>query len=261
MHVRIPLQRLATTLLLVGLALPAAAADMQRIEAVGVTPLGTQAGGRQSPRDRALRAALSSAVRQVANQHLSGMPRRPPEAVVAQALGEDPFEYASRFRVLEDRGAQPAVVTQDPTVTSEYVVVAEIHVDAARVRSRLAQAGLLGRPSGERVAVRTRIAIEDLSSWGEVQAVRQLLRDMGATQALPVEVEHGRAVLEVATTRSPARLLQELVRRAPESLELEPRGAGPDGLRLRARVLAPPEPAPAAMDDAVPFDTPGAERY
>ena len=245
------------SLLLLLPAAGASASDVRRIEAVGVTPLGVEA--RQPPRDRALRDALARAVRQVAYEQLAGRPQRPPAELVANALGEDPFDYASRFRVLEDRGAQPATVSLDPTVTQEYVVMAEIHVDAERVRQRLATAGLLGAPSGEQATVRTRVALEDLSSWGEVQAVRQLLRDMGATHALPVEVQRGRAVLEVATNRTPARLLQELVRRAPDTLELEPRGAGPEGVRLRARVLAPPPPA--ALDEPLPFDTPEAERY
>jgi hypothetical protein len=236
----------------------AEAADVQRIESLGAAPLGV-AGSERTPRDAALRAALASAVRQVAAEQLSGLPASPPESVVEAALGEDPFEYASRFRVLEDKGARPAVLIRDPDVTREYVVLAEVHVDAARVRQRLATAGLLQLPSGDRGGVRTRIALEELTSWGEVQAVRQLLRDLGATHTLPVEVERGRAVLEVESSRSPARLLQELVRRAPTSLELEPLGSGPGELRLRARVLVPTPPA--ALDDAETFDTPEAERY
>lgn len=236
----------------------AAASDVQRIETLGAAPLGV-AGSERTPREAALRAALASAVRQVAAEQLSGLPAAPPDSVVTSALGTDPFEYASRFRVLDDKGARPATLIRDPGVTREYVVLAEVHVDAARVRQRLSKAGLLQLPSGDRRGVRTRIALEELSSWSEVQAVRQLLRDLGATHTLPVEIERGRAVLEVESSRSPARLLQELVRRAPASLELEPLGTTAGELRLRARVLAPTPPA--AHDDSDPFDTPGAERY
>lgn len=250
---------LATCLLGLAWATSALAVDVQRVEALGVAPLDAADGSRRSPRDRALREALRSAVLQVAAEELVGAATPPHEEELRMALGADPFEYASRFRVLEDRGERPALDPSDPFVTREYVLLAEVHVDAVRVRRRLAEAGLLIVPSGEEDGVRVWIALVDLTSWSEVQAVRKLLRDVGARNPVPVEVQRGRAVLEVATRRSPAQLLRELVRRAPETLEIQPLGAGQGGLRLRARVLAPVPPA--APDPAGRFDTPEAERY
>jgi hypothetical protein len=250
---------LAACLLALAWALPAPAADVQRVEALGVAELGAGASSRRSPRDLALRQALREAVRQVAAVELAGLALPPSEEDLVAALGADPFEFASRFRVLEDRGKQPALEASDPRVTHVYVVLAEVHVDAVRVRQRLADAGLLIVPSGEGPGDRVWIALEDLTSWHEIQAVRKLLRDVGARNPIPVEIEQGRAVLEAETRHSPERLLQELVRRAPETLEIQPLGLARGGLRLRARVrTATP---PAARDPARRFDTPRAERY
>lgn len=245
---------LGCVLLLAG---PAWASDVRRVEVVGAAPLGGALT--RSPRDLALRAALRAAVRQVAVEALGGAAAGPEDEVLTAALGEDPFAYATRFRVLEDRGERPALFSSDPEVATEYVVVAEVHVDAARVRSRLERAGLLQVPSGEARGVRTLVTVEDLSSWAEVQAVRKLLSDVGARNAVPVEVERGRAVLEVETRRHPEALLRELVRRAPEGLRIEALTADASGLRLRARVIE--TTPPAAPDEAAAFDTPGPEGY
>ena len=61
-----------------------------------------------------------------------------------ETLGDDPFEYATRFRILDDRGVRRSM-DADGKATSEYVVLAEVHVDAERVRERLQVVGSAGR--------------------------------------------------------------------------------------------------------------------
>ncbi|MBW2269018.1 MAG: hypothetical protein JRH16_10590 [Deltaproteobacteria bacterium] len=251
--------RVAVYLLALACATSALAANVKRIEVLGAAPLDEATESRRSPRDRALRQALHAAVRQVATDELAGLVIPPEEGVLSGALGNDPFEYASRFRVLEDHGERQTLDPSGLGVVHEYVVLAEVHVDTARVRRRLAEAGLLAVPSGDGQGVQLRIVLEDLTSWSEIQAVRSLLRDLGARKPVPVELERGRAVLEVESSRSPERLLRELVRRAPDTLEIQPLSAGDDGLRLRARVLVPAQRA--TPDAARAFDTPEAERY
>ena len=41
------------------------------------------------------------------------------------ALGKNPLDYANRFRILEDRGERPALFTEIPGVSTEYVVLVE----------------------------------------------------------------------------------------------------------------------------------------
>lgn len=242
-----------------GWAPAAHAADVERVEAIGAANIEEGASKRRSPRDRALRQALAEAVRQVAVAEVVDLPVPPTDEELALVFGDDPYPYASRFRVLEDRGERPSLDPEAPADRLVYVVLAEVHVDAVRVRQRLVEAGLLIVPSGEINRDRVWIAVEDLSSWHEVQAVRELLREVGAPNAVPVEVQRGRALLEVDAQRSPERLLQELVRRAPATLDIQPLGLGRGGLRLRARVLEASPPAARAPSGT--FDTPRAERY
>ena len=75
---------------------------------------------------------------------------------------------------------------------------------------------------------------------------------MGARSAVPVEMERGRAVLEVDGTRSPDALIAALVRAAPPNLSVVPLGVDDEGVHLRARFLGGPlRPIPA------PDRTPG----
>ena len=66
--------------------------------------------------------------------------------------------------------------------------------------------------------------------------------------AVPVEMERGRAVLEVHGSRGPEDLMVALMGAAPPNLRLVPLGIDAETLRLRARFLGTPAagvPAPS----------------
>ncbi len=243
----------------VWIATPAGATDNRRLEALGAAPMETHRASRSSPRDVALRRALQGAVWRVAVEQLDTAGATTKDATLAAALGKDPLVYATRFRVIEDRGERPALFSDDPKVENEYVVLAEVYVDVDRVRERLVSTGLMRLPSGEAADVRTRVTLVDVRSWAEIQAVRTLLGEIGARSAIPVDLERGRAVLAVESSLSPAALVRALIAAAPPELRLEPLKGGPDGLELRARFLetsGPNQPARAS-----PFDTSEPEGY
>lgn len=235
---RVALSRVLAAVLALALA-GAAGAEERRVDGVGVVAVkGGDARRDRPPREAALQAAIGDAVRQVAKELA---PEALPEALDA-ALGADPRTYANRFRILEDRGEGPALLIEEPGVESEYVMIVATQVDVARVRLSLERANLLAPelPVGDALPrERLRIVIEDLDGHAGYQAVRTLLDDLGVHGAVPVEVERGRAVLEVASRMPPRDLLDALVRQAPPELRIEPVSADGVSLTLRARFLPP----------------------
>jgi hypothetical protein len=219
------------------LAAATAGAEVRPVEAVGAVPLDPDKPTQQPPRDAALDRALDEAVWRVAVEELPDFDADRQEEALRTALGTDPLEFATRYRILEDRGERPALFTEDPTVTAEYVVLAEVHVDADRVRERLRQARLLVTPSGDRPRWPVRVEIVELQSYASYVAVRTLLEEMGLRAPVPVEMERGRAVLRVEADRPPAQLLADLVRAAPANLSLVPVGSDAESLQVRARFL------------------------
>jgi hypothetical protein len=185
------------------------AADLRRIESVGVFPLGSGPAGGRAPRDGAVRAAVARAVEGVAEGLMpegwhESVPASPPKAepadlkaTLAPALGSDPFEYATRFRILEDRGPRDALLSRDPDVDTEYVAVVEVFVDVGRVRDRLHTAGWIVVPAGQE-ATQVLLVVTGLGSFGAYEALRRtLLEELEVRSALPVELSRGRAVLAV----------------------------------------------------------------
>jgi hypothetical protein len=250
-----PARLAALAAALLGLVAVPAGAEIRSVEAVGAAPLYADRPATQAPRDVALQRGLAEAVRQVALDELTEFDPVGGDEALAAALGDEPLDYVTRFRILEDRGERPALFTEDAEATREYVVMAEVHVDVERVRNRLVRAGLVGPPSGEGERRRVRLVLEDLGDYAALQAVRALLLDLGARSALPLELERGRAVLEVEARRSPRELLLDLQRAAPPELLLFPLGSDDDSARLRARL----RDAPAA--DAAAIDTTNPNRY
>ena len=217
----------------------ASAAEERLVEGVGAVPVkGGKAPASGTPRDAALRAAIGEAVRRVA---LELLPQADPAAVgpaVEQALGDDPRAYANRFRIVEDRGEGPALLSEESGVETEYVMVVQAQVDVARVRQSLERAGLLAPAArDDSPRERLRIVIEDLDGYAGFQAVRTLLDDLGVRGAVPVEMERGRAVLEVESRIPPRALLDSLVRSAPPELRIEPVASDAASLTLRAHFL------------------------
>jgi hypothetical protein len=248
--------RLGLALLLaLALAGPAAAADVRRIESVGVVPIDTGNARRNAPRDAAVRAAVARAVEGVATELLpQGWERNVADSEAAQTtsapgdmepllasgLGADPFDYATRFRILEDRGIRPSLLSKDPSVESEYVVLVEVFVDAERVGERLRTAGWIA-PAGQDSESHVRLVLEGLESFGAYDAVRHaLLDDPAVRSALPVELSAGRAVLEVDCGYDAASLGKALVARAANGLHVVPVERDGQSLTLLVDYVPPP---------------------
>jgi hypothetical protein len=109
------------------------------------------------------------------------------------------------------------------------------------VRQSLERAGLLAAASGDdSPRQRFRVVIEDLDGYAGYMAVRTLLDDLGVRGAVPIEMERGRAVLEVESRVAPDALLDSLVRSAPPELRVEPISADASSITLRAHFVPPP---------------------
>jgi hypothetical protein len=243
------------------LAGSAAAADLRRIESVGVVPIDPGNARRNAPRDGAVRAAVARGVegvalellpegweRNVADSEIAQTTSAPGdvEPLLASALGGDPFDYATRFRILEDRGIRPALLSKDPAVESEYVVLVEVFVDAERVGERLRAAGWIA-PAGQDSESHVRLVLEGLDSFGAYDAVRRtLLDDPSVRSALPVELSAGRAVLEVDSGYDAESLGDALVARAGDGLRVVPVERNGQTLTLLVDYLPPPSTDRAA---------------
>jgi hypothetical protein len=254
--------RVGAALALLCLAAGAAlAADgVRRVEAVGAVGLDPATGWTTPPRDAALRRALAQAVTRVAEAQLPDLDPESAEDALRPALGDDPFAYATRFRILEDRGERPALLVQEAGVEREYVVVVEAYVDADKVRESLARAGLLDAPSGDGLRSRFQVTVLGLDSYATYAAVREaLVGGAGADSATPVEVSRGRAVFDVVASRAPSALLDALLAQTDPTLEFIP--VDEDDRALVVRVEHRPAAGEPAAEAPSGFDTPGRKRY
>jgi hypothetical protein len=251
-------RRAAGLLLWLALAFAAGAttarAEMRAARAIGAVP----APGPATPalRDAAQRAALREAVLQAALGLL------PPDAdavaarpAVESALGADPLEYATRYRVLQDRGIGPRAVLTDPGVAREYAMEVEAQVDLARVRAKLAPTGLVRapKPAAEETAGPIELVLEGVPSVAAYSAVRTaLVEKLGARSALPRELEPGRAVIRVSGGPAAASLVSELAAVLPPELGLEPTGGSEGTVRARFVLRTPPPPAAPQAEAPAP---------
>jgi hypothetical protein len=237
--------------LLFASAAPALALDVLRVEAIGAVPLRTGAPPSASVRDEAVRQALQDAVQRAAAELLASGSEDAQE--LQEALGSDPFEFATAFQILEDRGERAALFNADPDVESEYVVVVDAQIDRDRIRDRLLAAGMVvaSAPTGIAIEAKTRIVLEGLDDYRVYQRIRAALVDaVGVRSANPVEASAGLIVLEVDSDRSADGLLAGL-RAATPDLMLVPVQIDRDLLRLRVKTgaAAPNRSAPGAATD------------
>jgi len=117
-------------------------------------------------------------------------------------------------------------------------------------------------PSGDSRRYRVRVVIEQVGGYAAYMAVRTLLEELELRSVLPLEMERGRAVLEVEGDRSPDELMSGLLQAAPSNLKLEPLGIDGATLTLRVRFLgAPAAPDPGAWPAAPRIDTLDPNRY
>ena len=253
---------LRLALLCAALQLPwAVAAEFARMEAVGA--VGAAEGARMPDlRQRATRAAVAHATLRVA------FPLLDPEALAQQPiapgelqdwlrdlLGDDPLEYAARFRVLEDRGGRPSLFGTG--LENEYVVIVETHVDVERLRERLASRGVLLVARSDEPRRRLEVVAE-LDSFVAYRALREALRSLPSVEAVdPVAFERGRARLEIETHSPPDAVLLGLMRESPPRLRVEPLGVGEERLRLRVEWRDAVEPAAPASPGGPALDAGG----
>jgi hypothetical protein len=237
---------LAVALVLVGTTSGPAAAEVRRFEVVGAVPL-DPAAPPAAPRQAALRAALEEAVAHAVREVLrrrSGSEALPDPPPVAPG---EPSEYAVSYRVLEDRGEQDAMLAGGQG-GREYVVVAEVQIDLARVQEALGEGAAPGAeplPAGGPARFQLELlGIPRPAAW---TAIRHALARAGAESVVPLELEPGRALVAVESALGADRTLDRLIHtELPAGLGLEPLPEADGVKRLQVRVgglpPAPPEP-------------------
>ncbi|MCZ6784151.1 MAG: hypothetical protein O7G30_12665 [Proteobacteria bacterium] len=234
-------------------------AEVRRMEAVGAVPVDPEARRGSAPRDAAIEEALRESVSRVASELLidsDGL--EDSDLSLEEILGSDMIPYTHRFRILEDRGPRRALFADQPGVTTEYVVVVEVHVDVERVKARLTETGLLHAEGARRTQRRVRVEVEGLSDYGAYEALRRSLIEVaGAQSVVPVEFERGRAVLMVESEDRAPDLFDRLQAHTPANLQVFLVRARSDALQLRLE-WTPPEPGVPAGPGASP--TPGGSR-
>ncbi len=252
----------------------AAARDVVRVESVGVAPVQPDSA---SARDSAVRRALLDAVRQTAEGLLAtptgdGFDEawesaRDPASEASERdalqhiLGDEPLEYATRFQVVEDRGAGPALFGSDPGVETEYVVIVSVLVDRDRIRERLTRAGLPLAPAGQAPRIRSRLILENLEDyWVYAEIRRVLLEELGVREAIPREFSPGRGVLELTAAQYPDEFLDSLQRAVAERMDLQPLSDEADELRVRVE-LYETRPPWERSEEADAIDTRSPKRY
>jgi hypothetical protein len=241
------LGRLGLAALLLAAAL-SAGAEVRRFEVVGAVAL-DPAAPLAAPRQAALRAALQEAVSRASLELVREATGKEPEAgAPSPGPAGEATEYAVSYRILEDRGEQAALVAGGPEGGREYVVVAEVQLDLDRLRASLREAGRLGEdPAPSAPAESFRLEVLGLPSPEVWTALRGALRGAGAQSVVPVEIEAGRALLEVRAPLGPERLVERLLHATlPEGLALEALPAEGGTGRVRVR-QGPPQLTPGAQ--------------
>lgn len=272
-------------MVLVGLVVAGPAlADLRRVEAVGTYGIKPSARGRVVARDEAVRDARREAVTRVALERLgasgrlgdefgdadereapplerSGAPVDPNDvrfgrvspsedeaALLASALGEDMLPYTRSYRLVEDQGERPVLFEDAPGIRTEYVVVVQVVVDAARVDRALVQAGLVAAASSGRqeALVVEFLGIRQFAAFDRVLAA--LSGRLGATKVTALEFSPSRQVVAVSGPFDGEGLADRLTRLQDSEIRLEPvdfdRGSG------RLRVLAEAAPTRFEGSDA-----------
>ena len=263
------MRRFALVLACAVLAASAASgADLRRVESTGTVPVTGNAATTSTSRTVAVRAAVARAVESVAQDLGAVVPPKPPPPAgktekppnpaaiapeLAKALGDDPLEYATRYRILEDKGLRSVRDAQPGEPEREYVVVVEVQVDAARVGERLRAAGWLASSGDASSDTTTELVLEGLNDYRALASVRRLLVEkLGARKVLPVEFRRGQAVLSVEGGPPAVNLAAALQAAAPPELRLVPVDGDADGVTLVVEWTPPPsapvEPAAEGVE-------------
>ncbi len=254
------------------------AAEVRRLEAVGAVPVKPNRTGSASILDEAIQAALREAVSRVARTFL--MDAEPAEGEdgeieeepsLEEVLGVKMVPYTTRFRITDDQGERPALFAEDPEVSTEYVVLVEVYVDADRVQERLIEAGLLRADVGLVPSHTLQLEVRGLDHYSAYEAMRALIAGPGGARSVaPIGFASGVAVFRVelvtappprrparaadyptrehwsevedAVDRGGAELLRRLMRSGPPELVIRPLEVASDEIVVAAH-WTPPDPA------------------
>jgi len=230
----------ALTMVALLLAVGGASAEVRRLEVVGAVPADEDSVQGKPLRRAALEAALDEAVSRVARSLLAGSRGEAQEADLPKILGES-TDYALRYRVLEERGERRALLVDDPDVMMEFVVLVEVHVDVDRVAARLEQAGLAATlETGNSFE----LELLEVPSERAFAAVRRaLIEQVGVERVIPMELEHGRALLRVETADGSKIAVSRLLSAdLGPGVSLRSLGSAGGTVRMRLFDMAPEEP-------------------
>lgn len=219
-----------------------AVADLQRVEAVGSYGISDKLRNRVAPRDEAVQAAVWEGVSRVALEEIGEFSSTEEDVVVLrQALGKDMLPYTRSFRILEDKGESPVLFEEDPSISTEYIVVVEVLVDVDRVRSALDQAGLI--VVGGVQAVNEPIIVEliGVARYDAFEAIRNaLVSEVGAVRVETLGFARKRQLLSVVGPFGPDELSAAMQRLVGGGWSLETIGIDEFGRRIRVQGLIAP---------------------
>ncbi|MAG31146.1 MAG: hypothetical protein CL908_09695 [Deltaproteobacteria bacterium] len=255
-----------------------AAAELRKVEAVGIFGIRQGARTRVIPRDEAIDEAIWEGVSRVALEVIgeaapsavpdaratdgpsgsdaqgidgfagaeeTGEPSADEVAGLRGALGEELLPYTRGYRILEDRGEVPVLFEELPDVFLEYVVVLEVVVDVDRVSAALETAGLIAPLGGVGAGGAIQVELVGLSRYEALlMVVGALEEELGATRVQTVEFARDRQVLMVEGPLGPEALSAGLAALERVELVLEPIGVDPVGRQIR--LLGQWFPAPTA---------------
>jgi hypothetical protein len=221
----------------------AAAGDTRTVEAIGAVPYTEGETDRQAARRRALSIALRNAVLRVASDLVvADGGAVPSEPALTQALGSRSVEYAARYRIVEDRGDHPELVTDADTDAADYVVIARVEVDQERVRTRLSEAGFLTAREARVGGSTVRLEARGVESHAAYEALLAVVRAQpGVASVVPSRFAPGRVDLRVDTRDRGPELLSRLSREPPGDLRITPVRAQSDQIEVRVHWTPPAE--------------------
>ncbi len=164
-----------------------------------------------------------------------------PREILRRALGDQPRGYTNRYRISEDRGLRERLFTggDDPDVSSEYVVVAQVDVDVERIRKALVKAGVIDLVVDVTVEIagQLRLVILDPLNYRLLTDLQRVIEEeMEHSSALPLEFERGQAVLAVRSDLGPENFARSLIRRLPAELHVKQATVRGDEIAMRFEV-------------------------
>jgi hypothetical protein len=214
-----------------------ALAQLQRVEAVGSYGIHERMRARVTPRDEAVQKAIWEGVSRVALEEIGGLASTEEDmALLKTALGKDMLPYTRSFRILEDKGESPVLFEEDPDVSTEYIVVVEVLVDVARVKSVLVEAGMIQDGEPDTVGETVIVELVGIGRHDTFESVRSaIVSELGASRVETLGFAHERQLLSVVGPLGPRELSAALARLDEGSWSLEPVGIDEIGRRVRVR--------------------------